>query len=215
MSQIAVITRTSNRPKYFSRCYNSVLGQPLVGSHHILYDDPKDIKYLTNDLSVTKHYIDISQIIYNENAPTSAGIPPKQCLYNLYFNYGIYNIVKEPWIYHLDDDNYLSNNAFVGLENYLIGDADMIIFKIYLNHQKWILPSLDDFTNRRIELSNIDTGCFLIRTNIARQLKWDGWRAGDYRFILKCSKLSKKTLWIDKIVMQQDASNNGNKQDCE
>lgn len=212
MSKIAIITRTSNRPKFFARCYSSAKNQPFVGSHHVLYDNIADDIYLDNK-SIIKHYIDVSKITCDTQAPETPEIAQKLCLYNLYFNNGIYNIIQEPWVYHLDDDNYLLNNAFVNLEEHLYGDAELIIFKIYLQHQKWILPSVDSFASGRIQLSDIDTGCFLVKTALARKIKWDGWRAGDYRFILKCSELSKKTLWIDKIVMHQDGSREGNKQD--
>lgn len=209
MSQIAVITRTSNRPNYFNRCYQSVLNQPLVGSHHVIYDNLNDEHYLTKKFIFT-YYIDPTQILYDEPPPETA-TPPKLCIHNLYFNCGTYDTIDEPWVYHLDDDNYLVDNAFLNLESYLKEDIDLIILRIY--HQNLILPSEENFNNHNIELAGIDTGCFLARTDLVRQIEWDGWKCADYRFILKCSQLSKKTVWLNQIVMRQDDINNGNRQD--
>lgn len=209
MSNIAVITRTSNRPKYFERCYNSVLGQPLIKSYHVIYDNLDDEKYL-NSKNLIKHYIDVSKIQYNEPAPKSA-TPPKLCLHNLYFNYGTYNAIQESWVYHLDDDNFLINNAFMNLSTYLHEDIDLIMLKIY--HQGKIMPSEQNFNNHSVSLCDIDTGCFLVKTKIIRNLSWDGWKCSDYRLINKCLEISNKTLWINQIVMRQDHVNNGNRQD--
>jgi hypothetical protein len=81
---IAVITRTSNRPKYFNRCYNSVKNTNVVTSHHVLYDSVNDISYLS-DKKVIPHFIDKNKFLsYNEPAPSTAR-PPMLSLHNLYF----------------------------------------------------------------------------------------------------------------------------------
>jgi hypothetical protein len=198
---ISVITRTSNRPIYFDRCYNSVLQQPHVENHHVIYDDPKDLAYLSGK-RIIKHH---------DPAPETA-TPPKLCLHNLYFN-NIYDKIQTSWVYHLDDDNYLVNGAFLNLHTYLSSDIDVIILRIY--HNGAALPSDDNFNNRNIQLAGIDTGCILVRTELAKQVVWDGWKCADYRFITNCVKISKNPIWINQIVMRQDDINNGNRQDLQ
>lgn len=209
MTNIAVITRTSNRPNYFQRCFDSVVGQPYVDSHHVIYDNIKDKEYLINK-NLVLHYVNPSGLIYDEPAPESA-VPKKRCLYNLYFNQ-IYSRIKSPWVYHLDDDNYLVDNAFTNLHPFLLSDdIDVIIVKVSFNNKE--LPSNVNFKQRSIVRGFIDTGCFLVRTNLAQNTSWDGWKCGDYRFIKNCVEKSKQTVWVNQIVMQQGDRNGGNKKD--
>lgn len=206
---IAVITRTSNRPKYFSRCYNSVVNMSAVTSHHVLYDSPNDVSYL-NDKKVISHYIDKSKFSsYNEPAPLSAR-PPMLSLHNLYFN-EVYDKIKEPWVYHLDDDNYLIPTSFNKILPYLKSNADLIICAI--NHFTGTLPRYNDFKIKKIRVGGIDTGCFFVKNDLIKKVKWDGWKCGDFRVIEQCSKLSKKTIWLDIPVMSMDKQNLGNRID--
>lgn len=206
---IAVITRTSNRPNYFNRCYNSVKSTSGVTSHHVLYDSPTDISYLS-DKNVIHHYIDKNKFLsYNEAAPASAR-PPMLSLHNLYFN-EVYDKITEPWVYHLDDDNYLVPNSFNKIMPYLTSDVDMLICNI--NHFTGTLPRSNDFNHKTIRVGGIDTGCFFVRRDLISKVKWDGWKCGDFRVIEKCSKLSKKTVWVNIPVMNMDKQNLGNRND--
>jgi hypothetical protein len=206
---IAVITRTSNRPKYFNRCYNSVKNTNVVTSHHVLYDSVNDISYLS-DKKVIPHFIDKNKFLsYNEPAPSTAR-PPMLSLHNLYFN-EVYNKIKEPWVYHLDDDNYIIPNSFNKIVPYLTSDIDMVICTI--NHFTGTLPRFNDFKLKNIRVGGIDTGCFFVKRDLISKVKWDGWKCGDFRVIEKCSKLSKKIVWVDIPVMNMDKQNLGNRTD--
>ena len=200
---IGIITRTSNRPNYFKRCSKSLVGQPNVGKHYILYDDPKDKAYL-NESNIT-HFVNKKryQKEYKTPAPSTAR-PPMLSLHNLYFN-EIYSKVEEEWVYHLDDDNFLVPGAFKAIEHHLKGNVDLIICKI--KHFTGNIPNLRDWDNKRIRVCGIDTGCFIVRTNLIKRIKWDGWKCGDFRIIEKCSKLSKRTVWHNKAVSVMDQQN--------
>ena len=201
---IGIITRTSNRPKYFKRCSTSLVGQPGVGTHYILYDEPKDMVYLQNKNLVT-HLVNKKRYknTYKRPAPKTAR-PPMLSLHNLYFN-EIYNKVTEDWVYHLDDDNYLVPKAFEQIYPHLSPNVDLIICKI--KHFTGLLPQQRDWNQKRIRVCGIDTGCFLVRTSLIKKIQWDGWKCGDFRVIQQCAKLSRKTLWVDKVVSVMEHQN--------
>ena len=48
---IAVITRTSNRPKFFKKCKDSVISQGNICKHYVISDNLNDLSYL-NDMNV-------------------------------------------------------------------------------------------------------------------------------------------------------------------
>jgi len=208
---IAIVTRTSNRPRYFDRCRRSVRKQgSIVSSHHVISDNPNDLSYL-QDHGISIHQVDVTSLrkSYQEPAPATA-TPPLLSIHNLYFNQ-VYSHIEQDWVYHLDDDNYLINGAFNGLETVLNSDAELIILRIA--HFTGKLPRDNDFRVKRIRLAGIDTGCFLVRTELMKRTKWDGWKCGDFRVVDKLNRLSKKTVWLDRTVMKMDQQNLGNKND--
>jgi len=208
---IAIITRTSNRPNYFNRCRKSVKRQgKIISSHNVITDNPNDIKYL-KDPNIFIHSVNAASLKkqYNEPAPRTA-TPPLLSIHNLYFN-EIYSKIKDPWVYHLDDDNYLIDNAFVGIEPILNSNIELIILKI--KHFTGTLPRDRDFNTKNIRLAGIDTGCFIAKTNLMKKVKWDGWKCGDFRVIDKLNKLSQKTVWLNKTVMLMDKQNLGKRND--
>ena len=209
---IAIVTRTSNRPKYFNRCYESVLSQDIPCKHYVLYDNEDDMSYL-GDKDVITHFVDRSvyEESYDETAPVSA-VPPILSLHNLYFN-EIYDSITEDWIYHLDDDNYLLPKAFTGVVKHLTNDVDLAILRI--NHFLGTLPRYTDCIMKRISVGGIDTGCFLVKKDLIKKVKWDGWKCGDYRVIKQCCELSKKSIWVKKVVMNMDEQGLGTKKDIE
>ncbi len=208
---IAIITRTSNRPNYFNRCRKSVKQQgKIISSHNVITDNPNDIKYL-KDPNIFIHSVNAASLKqqYNEPAPRTA-TPPLLSIHNLYFN-EIYSKIKDPWVYHLDDDNYLIDNAFAGIEPILNSNIELIILKI--KHFTGTLPRDRDFNTKNIRLAGIDTGCFIAKTNLMKKVKWDGWKCGDFRVIDKLNKLSQKTVWLNKTVMLMDKQNLGKRND--
>ena len=59
METLNILTRTSNRPNGFKRCYNSIKNQTYKKINHIVScDNEKDLNYLNNydDIEVIKIY---------------------------------------------------------------------------------------------------------------------------------------------------------------
>jgi hypothetical protein len=205
---IAVITRTSNRPKFFKKCKDSVIVQGSICKHYVISDNLNDLSYL-NDMNVHNVNKKILEQNYKEAVPSSAK-PPIKSIHNLYFN-EIYNNIKEPWVYHLDDDNELLPGAFNKVFKKINSNTDLVIFRI--NHFTGKLPRDNDFRNKIIRVGGIDTGCFLVKTSLMKTVKWDGWKCGDYRVIDKLVKITKNVQWIDDVVMKMPQQNLGNRTD--
>ncbi|MEC7986209.1 MAG: hypothetical protein VX278_13675 [Myxococcota bacterium] len=207
---IAVVTRTSRRPNYFERCYQSVRSQNPSCRHYVLYDTEQSKDYLINrDIHVTfvdrRHY----EASYRDPPPKTA-IPPLLSLHNLYFN-EIYHSIAEDWVYHLDDDNYLAPNAFARIVPYLHDPVDLVFVRI--QHYTGLLPPDRQWERKHLPVGFIDTGCFLARTSILRKIRWDGWKCGDYRAIQQCASLARKVLWFNTVVMHMEAQGLGKQQD--
>lgn len=208
---ISIITRTSNRPNYFKRCRDSVKRQgSIVSTHHVLSDSLANSTYL-QDRELSVKLVDSISLknSYKEKAPPTAS-PPMLSIQNLYFN-EIYPHVKDSWVYHLDDDNYLVDNAFSGMSEVLNSDAELLILRI--SHFTGLLPRDNDFRSKNIRLAGIDTGCFLVKTSLMRRVRWDGWKCGDFRVVDALNKLSNKTVWLNKTVMKMDQQNLGKRND--
>ena len=191
MQKLAVVTRTSHRPKYFARCYQSVQLQMPPLRHYVLYDTPSAEAYLSNKELYTVfvdrgHY----ETSYRVPPPPSA-VPPLLSLHNLYFN-EIYAHIEEEWTYHLDDDNYLVPRAFTGILPYLNDPVDLVFVRI--QHYTGLLPPTPQWDQRSLPLGFVDTGCFLARTELLRQIRWDGWKCGDYRAMQQCAQRARKVL---------------------
>tara|TARA_B100001123_G_scaffold369329_1_gene430919 strand:+ start:582 stop:1211 length:630 start_codon:yes stop_codon:yes gene_type:complete len=201
---ITVITRTLNRKNLYRRCHDSVLRQPVKCNHVVICEDENDLSYINESETENIHIVDRQSIeeSYTDPAPESA-VPKIKAIHNLFFN-DIYHTVSDPWVYHLDDDNYLVDDAFTGIIPHLTDDIDLAIVRI--NHFLGVLPTVTDCKTRNVRLCGIDTGCIIARTSLMKTVLWDGWKCSDYRVIKKCCELSQKTIWVNKIVMNMEKS---------
>ena len=207
---IAVLTRTSNRPKYFSRCYDSVQKQSSPCRHYVLYDNRDDLHYL-KEKKVYLHYIDRKH--YEEShhgPPPKSALPPILSLHNLYFN-EIYSQLSEEWVYHLDDDNYLVPNAFKDVIPHLQAPVDLVFLRI--QHYTGLLPPDQCWNSKTLPMGFVDTGCFLARSTLLQKVRWDAWKCGDYRVLQQCAERARKILWINRIVMNMEQQGLGRRID--
>lgn len=209
VEKIAIITRTSNRPNYFNKCYRSAQSQNHC-VHHVIYDNERDLKYL-KDKNLILHKVDHNKLKegYNEPAPASAR-PPLLSIHNLYFN-EVYPKIKERWCYHLDDDNQLIGVPLQNLIKDIHPSTDLIICKV--KHFSGILPRPNLFKTKTVRLGAIDTGCFIAKTELLKKVNWDGWKCGDFRFISNLVKHANRTEWKDICVLNIERQNLGRKND--
>jgi hypothetical protein len=205
--KINIITRTSNRPNYFKKNYESIKKQKYSNyTHWVISDDPKNNEYLEKYTDIEVFNIDknshekmVSLDIANPNRFMKAP-------YNLYFNQLFPNL--HGWIIILDDDDtFAHNNVLHDINQQITSYSDMILFKMqYANGN--ILPNQYNLY-KRPQLGAIGSCCVVIHSSIAQQIKWDGWKCADYRYILKAWTLSINKKWINKVFVKI-GSNSGN-----
>lgn len=195
---INIITRTSGRPNGFQRCQQSISNQTYTNIRHIVsYDNLEDKEYV-DKYNVDAFFIDKAKVQAMQDIPD-----PKtggRFIYNLYFNI-LFNKVKNGWIMILDDDDYLSNpNAVQTMVNNIQGNTDMLVWQMkYPTGSK--LPTIQEMGSRP-RLGRIGSPCIMVHSGIAKTIRWDGWKCGDFRFISKVWSKTGQKRWIkDSLVL--------------
>jgi hypothetical protein len=190
---INIITRTSNRPNSFKRCRDSIKGQIYQNIRHIVsIDSLADKSYVELDGFSDYIFIDKEKVEKMPDIPNpNTG---KRFIYNLYFNTLIEKI-NEGWVLILDDDDYLiDNNAIQSMVNEIKSNTDLLIFQMKYPTGN-LLPPLTEM-NAKPRLGRIGSPCILVHSGIAKTIKWDGWKCGDYRFISKVWDKTKDKRYI-------------------
>lgn len=189
---INILTRTSNRPKGFKRCYESIQNQTHKNIRHLVsYDDKKDLAYL-NGLD-----IDLFDVRYLKNTPITPPKGRKPFVYNLYINH-LLEQVEEGWVLILDDDDYLINNqAISNLINYINSEDALLIFQME-RPKRPSLPEHTHFRNKTIAPSHIGSPCILFNSKYKDKAKFLPYKAGDFDFIKKLFDIIPIKIWIEK-----------------
>ena len=175
-----IITRTSNRPNYFDRCYNSIhIYEDIYDINHIVIVDNKEsYDYVSGYDNCTIVHIEEEHILEEiKNDIPNPNTGPS-FIFNLYFNKALKQINNsDDWVLFLDDDDYYVDDVFALITKHE-KIFDMIIWKMkYFDGR--MLP---DFS-RGIKIGNIGSCCFAVRRHVIGDTKWDGWKCGDFRFI--------------------------------
>jgi GT2 family glycosyltransferase len=178
---INILTRTSGRPNGFKRCSDSIKNQTYKNFRHLVsIDSLADEEYVKS--SGAEYFFMNKEGISKEPTIVDPKTGPK-FIYNLYLNKLIDN-VKEGWVIFLDDDDYFSDaNVLQKIVNVIKSNTDMILWQMkYPNGS--ILPTIQEI-GKVPRMARIGAPCFAVHSGIAKTIKWDGWKCGDFRFIQK------------------------------
>lgn len=195
---VYILTRTSNRPHGFKRCHESIKRQTYKNIRHIVSIDNINDKSYVEQYDVDYIFIDKTQIESQPDIPNpNTG---KRFIFNLYFNI-LMAKATDGWIIFLDDDDYLIDSDVISKTVASIkSNEDMLIWQMkYPNGS--ILPTSNEM-NTKPRLGRIGSPCIMVHSSIANQIKWDGWKCGDYRFISKVWDLTKNKVWIKQPMIQ-------------
>jgi hypothetical protein len=207
---INILTRTSNRPNFFNRNVDSVNSQTYKNIRHIVsYDNDDDLEYINKHDNLTLVKIDKNKLIQEDDSPNpNTG---KYSPHNLYFN-EMLKIVEEGWVIFLDDDNIFNNdNSLKDISKYMLNDDELIIWQInFIN--KLVLPPTEYLYNPP-KLGLIDSACFSFNIKNLGDIKWDGWKCGDFRFISHIYNKVTNKIIIPKLFIDIDNIGSGNKND--
>jgi hypothetical protein len=206
---INILTRTSNRPNGFKRCRESIENQTYKNIRHIVsIDNLNDEEYVKSH-NVDYFFMDKEAISKENDIPD-----PKtgtRFIYNLYLNHLI-NEVKEGWILFLDDDDYLAdNNTVQKMVNAVKNPTDLVLWQMkYPNGQ--VLPSIQELGTPP-RLARIGAPCFMLHSGIAKTIRWDGWKCGDFRFIQKAYAKTGEKRVIREVLISLGGAGLGMKKD--
>lgn len=204
---INILTRTSNRPKGFKMCRESIENQTYKNIRHIVsYDDDKDLSYLEGFSGM-----DIIKVYPIQEKPTDAGERSnfKFAPYNLYCN-TLMEEVEEGWIIFLDDDDRLINDhAIEEIVNELnqVSKNTLLIWKMRYPDGK-LLPPEDHMDRGIIKMGHIGAPCFTFHSKHKGKAFWDCWKTGDFFFLRQLFQQMKHKKWIKKPYIQLNNSGN-------
>jgi glycosyltransferase involved in cell wall biosynthesis len=205
--KINILTRTSNRPKGFSICADSIVNQTYGNINHIVsYDDDKDLEYISKYENIKAIKIDREEIIKNDTS-----VDPKNpnfwfSPHNLYCN-PLLDAVEEGWVMFLDDDDMLIDNDVIEEIVLNIKDEDTMLIWQMRYPTGNLLPDQYSFLNKQIRLGGIGSPCFLFHSKWKDEARWDAYKCGDFRFLEKIYNKVPKKSWIRKPFIQ--LNNNG------
>ncbi len=185
----SVLIRTSGRPKFFDKCYKSVLAQTEEYKIIVSVDDKKSLKY------VQKYPVEIVEVKPRKRENKA------QCPWNRYFN----DLLKkaEGWVIYLDDDVTMVPGALEKISKLCINPRYVIVWK-YKFASGRVIPE-DKYWRRPPQRKHIDTGCFCY--HISQQVHWVTLRASDWRVIRQLWDRKLRFKWINEVLFE--AGNNG------
>lgn len=199
---INILTRTSNRPNGFYKCYTSIKQQSYKNVRHIVaYDNKSDLIYLEK-LDVDKIYV--GEKYNNKEYGEVDNEGNTQAIYNLYCN-DLLDEVKNGWVLFLDDDNYLYHNKIVEeiIKIIKIEKSNNFTLIGQMRYPEGILlPSNLLIKNNIIKRFNIDSSCFLFHSKFKNEARWDGFKVSDFRFLKVLQEKIKNTIFVKKVFVQ-------------
>lgn len=178
-TKINILVRTSNRPIYFKQCINSILNQNYTNYKVIVgYDKIESLEYLNN-------YKDNNKIEIHPMSTKSK----ERFKHNLYLN-TMMDKVLDGFIMYLDDDDMMAhNNSLNILNENIVNENDLIIWK-FMRPDKLIYPK-----SKIIKLGHISGCAYSFNSKYKLNSRWVDKQCSDYHFItvlLKKTKLNIK-----------------------
>jgi GT2 family glycosyltransferase len=212
--QINVLTRTSNRPTGFKRCYDSIKKQTHLNINHIVsYDNDNDLSYLSKYEDITLVKIDRDEAIKNDKSPQN--IESKlfwKSPHNLYCNY-LLDEVDNGWVMFLDDDDEFKDpNALTKITSRIKDQDTMFFWQMeFLNGIR--LPDAGSFANKTPKLFKIGSPCFLFHSKWKNRVRWDSFKCSDFRFVDQMNRVINKAEWIYEPFIQINSIGSGKRID--
>lgn len=205
--KINILTRTSNRPKGFEVCANSIINQTYKDVNHVVaYDNEEDLSYIDKFENITKVKIDRQEIIANDTSINPNNPNFWYSPHNLYCN-SMLDAVEDGWVMFLDDDDMLIDEDALEEIAFNIKDEDTIIVWQMRYPTGMVLPDPQSFVNKQIRLGGIGSPCFLFHSKWKDEARWDAYKCGDFRFLEQLYNKIPNKKWVRKPYIQ--LNNNG------
>lgn len=199
---INVLTRTSNRPIGFKKCYTSVKEQTYKNIRHIVsYDDTKDLWYL-EDLDID--LVDVTEIKKVKSIEEADAEGNLYAPYNLYCN-AMLGQVEKGWVLFLDDDDNLYHNKVIEeiVSKIQANDNEDTIFVWQMRYPDGgLLPTIKQISNQIIKKNNIGSPCYLFHSKFIKDANWDTFKASDFRFLQQLLEHISTRVFLQKVMVQ-------------
>ena len=199
---INILTRTSNRPFGFQKCYASVKQQTYPHIRHIVsYDNKSDVSYL-NGLGIDT--VDVTSIQQPERSAEVDSEGNLYAPYNLYCN-KMLDVVEDGWILFLDDDDNLFHNKIIE-EIVSVMYSDYNEDCLYIWQMRYpdgrLLPTNVQIEHQDIKKNYIGSPCYLFHSSFKHQARWDSYKASDFRFLQQLLNVIPKKKFLKKVAVQ-------------
>lgn len=176
--------RTSGRPNFFQRCYDSVKAQ-TYGNYNILVSDDGDSDY-----------------VYDYPVQVVKVTPGKGIFWNDYMNH-LLKHVNQGWVIYLDDDVTMLPDALETISRYCDDVRKVVVWK-YRFASGRVIPEAE-FWGGKPTRKHWDSGCFC--HSFRQKVFWVSVRAADWRVGLQLWSKKLRFTWVDKVLFV--AGNNG------
>lgn len=191
---INILIRTSDRPKQFSKCLQSVLSQTY-----------KNIKILVYDNSILYDYVPPQYLaIKNKNKV-------KEYEYNLFCN-TLKSMVQDGYFFFLDDDDTLYDNHCLEYISHFLDDYNKITICQFLRNG-FKKPSDTYMTTKTIKKGKIGMPCIFVPHNLKLKYNISNAEDGDYKYIKNMTE-TYKTQFVQAIIVNSKQRNKGAKEIC-
>lgn len=208
---INVLIRTSNRPRFFKECFNSIREQTYRNIHTIVsFDNSETFEYLkTYDTDVIlevkgNNRIQGSQFFY-------PGYNADPFPANLYLN-KMLKFCKPGYVLFLDDDNILSSpKSLQVIINHISAQLPMLLWRVeFPSH---LVPT-NNYFGQEPKPTQIDLGGFAFHTDYIEHCVFDGYTYTDFRAAHNLfMRISDKVFINQTLVSLQDKPGHGLRQD--
>jgi hypothetical protein len=208
---INIITRTSNRPNFFSDCYRSVSGQTDGNNlvHWITSDDDDTFNYL-------KPYENVRLVpITRPRRKNKQHFP-----YNKYLHEVMNIIDNSGWVMVLDDDDLLASSDSINhlreaMRENDYNDQAVFIWRVK-NFNGKQLPSDSVFGSDKLDPDEVTNNCFCFHVKHKDLINFESRVKAEFNVLstlIKCLK----PIWIDQVITEIGNSDpnggQGNRQD--
>lgn len=206
-----ILTRTNSRPHGFDRCVNSLLSQTYTNFTHIVSIDNKETwEYVKKYPHVLAVEIDKNEIEKETDIPSPQ--TGGKFIYNKYLNKLMEYVKDDSWVIILDDDDYFnSSDVLKKISDQLTSYTDLVLWSMQKDKNTLIPNKL--YMGKTPKLGQIGSPCVAVSTNIAKTIKFDGWKCGDFRYIEAAFKKSSSKKWIFEPLVQMGGVGGGKKID--
>lgn len=181
-----VITRTSNRPKFFKICYESVHSQTYPELNHIvLSDDPKDTYvYEYNNINI----INLDRTKFSH--------------FELYLNEAIKIIPENDYFCVIDDDDFYTTpeSLAIGMKALQDADGDIVFWK---SRAACATVPEPNYWKKALPMGQLAMFAWIVKKEFTRNLQFNPMYGGDHDFIDRVVDGRWETphcVWVDQLL---------------